>query len=67
MHEYVLLQAVDGVLRDFSLPPFYYPPSFHVSLGWCLGNKIKEINKILPALGTQTDIDKNNWNTNSHR
>jgi len=45
-----LSKAVDCVLRDFSLPSFYYPPSFHVSLGWCLGNKQKEISKILPAL-----------------
>jgi len=45
-----LSKAVDSVLRDFSLPPFYYPPAFHVSLGWCLGNKMKEISQILPAL-----------------
>lgn len=45
-----LSKVVDGVLRDFSLPPFYYPPSFHVSLGWCLGDKTKEISPILPAL-----------------
>jgi len=45
-----LAQATDGVLRDFSLPPFYYPPSFHVSLGWCLGNRLKEFYPKLQSL-----------------
>jgi len=45
-----LSKAVDRVFRDFSLPSFYYPPSFHVSLGWCLGNKTKEIQKQLESL-----------------
>ncbi|XP_023345811.1 U6 snRNA phosphodiesterase [Eurytemora carolleeae] len=45
-----LSKAVDVVLRDFSLPPFYYPPSFHVSLGWCLGNRLKDIHPQLSSL-----------------
>lgn len=45
-----LTKAVDRVLLDFSLPPFYHPPSFHVSLGWCLGDKTKDISPILPTL-----------------
>ena len=30
--------SVDKCLKEFNLPSFYYPPSFHVSLGWCLGD-----------------------------
>jgi len=45
-----LTKAVDRVFGDFSLPPFYHPPSFHVSLGWCLGDKTKDISPILPTL-----------------
>ena len=33
-----LTYSVDKCLRDYNLPSFYYPPSFHVSLGWCLGD-----------------------------
>ena len=35
-----MLQAVDRVLKEYNLPPFYYPPSYHVSLAWCLGDKV---------------------------
>lgn len=45
-----LSKAADSVLREFSLPPFYYPPSFHVSLGWCIGNRVKEFSPLLPSL-----------------
>jgi hypothetical protein len=38
-----IIQAVDRVLREYNLPPFYYPPSYHVSLGWCLGDKVGPI------------------------
>jgi hypothetical protein len=31
---------VDRVLKEYNLPPFYYPPSYHVSLAWCLGDKV---------------------------
>ena len=33
-----LTYSVDKCLKEFNLPSFYYPPSFHVSLGWCLGD-----------------------------
>lgn len=45
-----LTQIVNSVFYQFSLPKFYNPPKFHVSLVWCLGDKTKEINAILPAL-----------------
>lgn len=45
-----LTQVVNATFQQFSLPKFYNPPKFHVSLVWCLGDKTKEINAILPAL-----------------
>ena len=33
-----LTYSVDKCLKEYNLPSFYYPPSFHVSLGWCLGD-----------------------------
>ena len=38
-----LTANVDHCFRDYKLPPFYYPPSFHVSLGWCLGDMRAQI------------------------
>jgi hypothetical protein len=45
-----LTQVVNSVFHEYSLPKFYNPPKFHVSLVWCLGDKTKEISAILPAL-----------------
>jgi len=45
-----LTQVVNTVFQEFSLPKFYNPPKFHVSLAWCLGDRTKELNAILPAL-----------------
>ena len=33
-----LTYTVDKCFKEYNLPSFYYPPSFHVSLGWCLGD-----------------------------
>jgi len=38
-----LTSSVDHCFREYKLPPFYYPPSFHVSLGWCLGDRRAQI------------------------
>ncbi|KAH8418538.1 hypothetical protein KR009_012164, partial [Drosophila setifemur] len=35
------LQLIDRVMLDYRLPQFYAPPSFHVSLLWCVGDKEK--------------------------
>ncbi|GAB1605353.1 U6 snRNA phosphodiesterase-like, partial [Argonauta hians] len=32
------ISCVDRAFKDFNLPPFYSDPSFHVSIGWCLGD-----------------------------
>lgn len=45
-----LTEKVDGCLREFSLPPFYRPPSFHCSLGWCLGDQRSRIQPRLQKL-----------------
>ena len=42
-----LTHGVDKCLKEYKLPPFYYPPSFHVSLGWCLGDMRAPIKTIL--------------------
>lgn len=42
-----LTYGVDKCLKEYNLPPFYYPPSFHVSLGWCLGDMRAPIKTIL--------------------
>ena len=42
-----LTYGVDKCLKEYKLPPFYYPPSFHVSLGWCLGDMRAPIKTIL--------------------
>ncbi|XP_071957963.1 U6 snRNA phosphodiesterase 1-like [Antedon mediterranea] len=38
-----IVKEVDLALNEFNLPPFYKPASFHVSIGWCLGNITKDI------------------------
>lgn len=45
-----LVAALDAALAEFSLPPFYDPPDFHISLLWCLGDKREEIAGHLQAL-----------------
>lgn len=42
-----LSRRVDTCLAEYSLPPFYRPPSFHCSLAWCLGDRRSAI---LPQL-----------------
>ena len=53
---YYLFKVVNTVFQEFSLPKFYNPPKFHVSLAWCLGDRTKELNAILPALGLYFNI-----------
>ncbi|XP_033126096.1 U6 snRNA phosphodiesterase-like [Anneissia japonica] len=33
-----IVKEVDLALEEFNLPSFYKPASFHVSIGWCLGD-----------------------------
>eukprot|EP00092_Neocalanus_flemingeri_P039732 GFUD01043270.1.p1 GENE.GFUD01043270.1~~GFUD01043270.1.p1 ORF type:complete len:295 (-),score=84.71 GFUD01043270.1:26-910(-) len=45
-----LTASVDYCFSEYKLPPFYYPPSFHVSLGWCLGDMRPQIRAKLQKL-----------------
>jgi len=38
-----ITEKVNKCFNEFSLPPFYHPPSFHCSLGWCLGDQRSRI------------------------
>ncbi|XP_020622171.1 U6 snRNA phosphodiesterase-like [Orbicella faveolata] len=37
-----IVDVVDGIFQEFSLPTFYKNPSFHVSIAWCLGDICSE-------------------------
>ncbi|KAH9490105.1 poly(U)-specific 3'-to-5' RNA exonuclease [Bulinus truncatus] len=37
--------AVDKCLLEFKLPVYYENPSFHISIGWCLGNVIEDVSE----------------------
>ncbi|XP_059178226.1 U6 snRNA phosphodiesterase 1-like, partial [Physella acuta] len=39
--EYV--KAVDKCFAEFKLPPYYSNPSFHISIGWCLGDVVDQV------------------------
>ncbi|EDW34589.1 GL22328 [Drosophila persimilis] len=45
-----ILQPIDKVMHDYRLPKFYAPPSFHVSLLWCVGDHEDLLNKKLKEL-----------------
>lgn len=37
-------------MLEYRLPPFYAPPSFHVSLLWCVGDQTKVLTEKLNEL-----------------
>ena len=37
-------------MAQFDLPPFYTPARYHISLGWCLGNKRDSLEAKIPEL-----------------
>ncbi|XP_017103463.2 U6 snRNA phosphodiesterase 1 isoform X1 [Drosophila bipectinata] len=45
-----LLKPIDSVMLEYRLPPFYDPPSFHVSLLWCVGDQTKVLTEKLDEL-----------------
>ncbi|KAL3860775.1 hypothetical protein ACJMK2_010846 [Sinanodonta woodiana] len=50
--EYVA--AVDRCFKEYKLPPYYNPPLFHISIGWCLGDVTAKITeKLNDSLQTQ--------------
>ena len=44
LEEYV--QIVDGCFDSYNLAKYYRPPSFHISIGWCIGDVTANISKI---------------------
>ncbi|BFF89302.1 U6 snRNA phosphodiesterase [Drosophila madeirensis] len=45
-----ILQPIDKVMHDYRLQKFYDPPSFHVSLLWCVGDHEELLNSKLKQL-----------------
>lgn len=45
-----LVTRLDSALAQFDLPPFYSPARYHISLGWCIGNKRDDLEAQLPHL-----------------
>ncbi|XP_021365865.1 U6 snRNA phosphodiesterase-like isoform X2 [Mizuhopecten yessoensis] len=41
LRDYV--QAVDICLQEFGLQKYYKDPSFHLSVGWCVGNALSDV------------------------
>lgn len=36
-------EAIDVSFKEFKLQPYYEEPSYHISIGWCLGDVVKQI------------------------
>ncbi|PNF43255.1 U6 snRNA phosphodiesterase [Cryptotermes secundus] len=46
-----VVNVLNKCLADFRLPPFYKEPSFHMSIAWCVGNYVEQIERdVLPQL-----------------
>ncbi|CAL1539978.1 unnamed protein product [Lymnaea stagnalis] len=47
------VKAVDKSFGEFKLPSYYKDPSFHISIGWCLGDVVNQISEetLLKAKG----------------
>ncbi|KAK6640740.1 hypothetical protein RUM44_012437 [Polyplax serrata] len=45
-----IVNQLDICLREYNLETFYTDPSFHMSLLWCSGDKVKEINEAMNGL-----------------
>ena len=45
-----LVQKLDEVVVEYRLPKFYDPPSFHISVAWCLGDMREQLANALPKL-----------------
>ncbi|XP_046994571.1 U6 snRNA phosphodiesterase isoform X1 [Schistocerca americana] len=44
------IRVLDECLSEFKLPAFYEDPSFHLSIGWCLGDLKEPISTLVPQL-----------------
>ncbi|GAB6019988.1 poly(U)-specific 3'-to-5' RNA exonuclease [Chamberlinius hualienensis] len=45
-----LTEKVNETLGEFHLPTFYQESSFHLTIGWCLGNQKEQLLSLLPKL-----------------
>lgn len=45
-----IVRIIDTLYADFKLPAFYESPSFHMSIAWCVGDKSRELEKLMPRL-----------------
>lgn len=43
LHEFT--DSVDTCFEEYKLPQYYQPPSFHISIAWCLGDVLKQVTK----------------------
>ncbi|XP_012688569.2 U6 snRNA phosphodiesterase isoform X1 [Clupea harengus] len=51
-----LTKVIDRTMEEFRLTTFYQNPSFHVSLGWCVGDQIAQLKSAcLPQLQNLLD------------
>ncbi|EDV29781.1 uncharacterized protein TRIADDRAFT_52524 [Trichoplax adhaerens] len=51
-----LTNSINECFRKYQLPPFYEPPSFHISIGWCPGNQVDKFNQsIMNKLQTKLE------------
>ncbi|GFN89848.1 U6 snRNA phosphodiesterase [Plakobranchus ocellatus] len=39
------VKVVDNCFKDFKLAPYYENPSFHISVGWCLGDVTNAVSR----------------------
>lgn len=51
-----LAKVIDKTMEEFRLATFYQNPSFHVSLGWCVGDQTAQLRSVcLPQLQNLLD------------
>ncbi|KAL4623508.1 U6 snRNA phosphodiesterase-like [Arapaima gigas] len=50
-----LVRVVDQTMEEFSLSTFYQDPSFHISLGWCVGDSAHRLHECLQELQSLVD------------
>uniref|UniRef100_A0A4P6D7C4 U6 snRNA phosphodiesterase n=2 Tax=Rhodnius TaxID=13248 RepID=A0A4P6D7C4_RHOPR len=53
------VQLLDKCLSEYKLHPFYNEASFHMSFLWCLGDKKKELEELLPEMNKVFEANLN--------
>ncbi|XP_028814507.1 U6 snRNA phosphodiesterase 1 isoform X1 [Denticeps clupeoides] len=52
-----LVQVIDRTMEEFGLPTFYQNPSFHISIAWCVGDRIEQLRNISTSI-LQTVVEQ---------